>query len=123
MVQQIMDFIGGSWANTTQKEEIVDLDGNTSQHFQLMVPRKKKKKKLKQQMREKSSRYAYSTILLPSSLMESPHYAFRHSIYFGLYILAFIFLEDFGLLLPLSILFLIYYQATEADDPSAPNNI
>lgn len=57
MVQQVMDFIDDSWANVPQKEEIVDLDGNTSQHFQLMVPKKKKKKKLKQQQVDASKEF------------------------------------------------------------------
>lgn len=40
-----------------QKEEIVDLDGNISQHFRLMVPKKKKKKKLKQQQVDASKEF------------------------------------------------------------------
>jgi len=40
-----MNFLSESWANMARNDEIVDLDENTSQSFQLVVPRKKKLKK------------------------------------------------------------------------------
>ncbi|CAI8594626.1 unnamed protein product [Vicia faba] len=44
-VQQVMNFLSESWANMDKRDEIVDLDENTSQPFQLVVPRKMKNKK------------------------------------------------------------------------------
>jgi hypothetical protein len=43
--QQTVNFLSESWANMARNDEIVDLDENTSQPFQLLVPRKKKLKK------------------------------------------------------------------------------
>jgi len=43
--QQTMNFLSESWANMARNDEIVDLDENTSQPFQLVIPRKKKHKK------------------------------------------------------------------------------
>jgi len=43
--QQSMNFLSESCANMARNDEIVDLDENTSQLFQLVVPRKKKLKK------------------------------------------------------------------------------
>jgi len=43
--QQVVNFLSESWANMARNDEIVDLDENTSQQFQLVVPRKKKLKK------------------------------------------------------------------------------
>jgi len=40
--QQTMNFLSESSANMARNDEIVDLDENTSQPFQLVVPRKKK---------------------------------------------------------------------------------
>ena len=47
VTQQTMDFLSDLWANMAQKAENVDLAGNLSQPFQLVVP--KKKKNMKQQ--------------------------------------------------------------------------
>ncbi|CAI8612950.1 unnamed protein product [Vicia faba] len=43
--QQAMEFLSESWANMDKSDDIVDLDENTSQPFQLVVPRKMKNKK------------------------------------------------------------------------------
>ena len=43
--QQVMDFLSESWANMAHNHEVIDLDENTSQPFQLVVPRKKRNKK------------------------------------------------------------------------------
>ncbi|XP_058775347.1 uncharacterized protein LOC131649612 [Vicia villosa] len=43
--QQAMKFLSESWANMDKRDEIVDLDENTSQPFQLVVPRNRKHKK------------------------------------------------------------------------------
>jgi len=43
--QQTIDFLSESWANMAQNNEAVDLDENTSQPFQFVVPRKKRNKK------------------------------------------------------------------------------
>lgn len=40
-----MNFLSESWANMAHNDEVVDLDENTSQPFQLLVSRKKRNKK------------------------------------------------------------------------------
>ena len=47
---EAQQFLSESWANMARNNEIVDLDDNISQPFQLVVPRKKKFKKKQPQM-------------------------------------------------------------------------